>query len=72
MLGPAEVRRLNQPVLVSLETLVPAANFYRQLEAQLDLSFVRDWVGDKYAAIGRPSLDPVVVYCTTSPERWAT
>jgi transposase len=62
MLGPAKVRRLDQPVLVWLETLVPANNFYRQLEAQLDLSFVRDWVGDKYAAIGRPSIDPVVFF----------
>src|SRR5581483_10394265 len=31
-------------------------------EARLDLSFVRDWVVDKYAARGRPSIDPVVFF----------
>jgi hypothetical protein len=42
MLGPAQSRRLDQPIAVSLEDLVPANHFYRHLEANLDLSFVRD------------------------------
>src|SRR5206468_3145620 len=62
MLGPRKARRLNQPVLVSLEALVPQGNFYRHLEAQLDLTFVREWVGDRYAERGRPSIDPVVFF----------
>lgn len=62
MLGPRKARRLDQPMLVSLETLVPRDNFYRQLEAMLDLGFVRDWVADKYAERGRPSIDPVVFF----------
>src|SRR5205823_5776050 len=62
MLGPQKKRRLDAPVITSLEQLVPPDNFYRQLEAQLDLSFVRDWVGDKYAERGRPSIDPVVFF----------
>ena len=40
----ARGRRLDQPVLTSLEQLVPPDNFYRQLETKLDLSFVREWV----------------------------
>jgi len=28
----------------------------------LDLSFVRDWVADLYAPVGRPSIDPVVFF----------
>jgi len=45
---------------VSLETLVPPNHFYRRLDAALDLGFVRDWVQDRYADRGRPSIDPVV------------
>ena len=62
MLGPRKVRRLDQPMLVSLETLVPRDNFYRRLEAALDLDFVRDWVAETYADRGRPSIDPVVFF----------
>jgi hypothetical protein len=43
MLGPAKSRRLDAPIAVSLEDLVPRDNFYRHLEAKLDLGFVRDW-----------------------------
>jgi hypothetical protein len=43
MLGPAKFRRLNDPVAVSLEDLVPADNVPRHLEATLDLNFVRGW-----------------------------
>jgi transposase len=47
---------------ISLEDLVPEDNFYRRLEAQLDLSFVRELVGPLYARSGRPSVDPVVFF----------
>lgn len=43
----------------SLAELVPPTSFYRQLDAKLDLSFVRGWVQDAYAPTGRPSIDPV-------------
>jgi transposase len=62
MLGPAKPRRLDAPIAVSLEDLVPASNFYRHLEAKLDLSFVRDWSRELYAERGRPSIDPVVFF----------
>jgi transposase len=62
MLGPAKSRRLDQPIAVSLEDLVPPDNFYRHLEATLDLSFVRAWVEDRYAERGRPSIDPIVFF----------
>lgn len=49
--------------IVSLDTLVPQDNFYRKVEAQIDLSFVRDLVRDQYATrMGRPSIDPVVFF----------
>ena len=62
MLGPAKPRRLDQPIAVSLEDLVPQDHFYRHLEAKLDLSFVREWTRELYAERGRPSIDPVVFF----------
>src|SRR3954452_11619142 len=62
MLGPAKPRRLDEPIAVSLEELVPADHFYRHLEATLDLGFVRDWTQELYADRGRPSIDPVVFF----------
>jgi transposase len=47
---------------LSLEALVPEDNFYRRLEARLDLSFVRELVAPLYANGGRPSVDPVVFF----------
>ena len=62
MLGPPKARQLDDPILVSLEQLVPPDHFYRHLERALDLAFVRDLVRDAYADIGRPSIDPVVFF----------
>ncbi len=50
------------PADLSLEELVPKDNFYRHLEAQLDLSFVRELVCPLYADGGRPPVDPVVFF----------
>jgi transposase len=46
----------------SLEDLVPLGNFYRHLEANLDLGFVRDLVRATYKERGRPSVDPGVFF----------
>ena len=62
MLGPPKVRALDHPVLVSLEAWVPRDELYRQLERKLDLSFIREWVKESYTDIGRPSIDPVVLF----------
>jgi transposase len=62
MLGPPKARDLDRAVLVSLERLVPRDHFYRHLEARLDLAFVRELVRDRYAVLGRPSIDPVVFF----------
>jgi transposase len=61
MLG-TKSRALDCPDLVSLEALVPGNHLYRELDAQLDLSFVRAWVKDCYAERGRPSVDPIVFF----------
>jgi transposase len=46
----------------SLEELVPPDHFYRYLERKLDLSFVRTFVQETYASLGRPSIDPIVFF----------
>src|SRR5215213_2136631 len=62
MMGIKERRFDPLPRDVSLEDLVPAYDLYRRLEELVDLSFVRDLVVDRYAAVGRPSVDPVVFF----------
>lgn len=47
---------------LSLEDLVPNDHLYRRLEAELELSFVRELVAPLYAGGGRPSVDPVVFF----------
>lgn len=55
--------RLFRPLeKVWLEDLVPPNHFYRHVERKLDLSFVRDFVRECYAPIGRPSVDPIVFF----------
>jgi transposase len=58
MMGTKE-RAFGRLCNLSIETLVPADHFYRHLEAKLNLTFVREWVRDRYALLGRPSIDPV-------------
>lgn len=59
MLGPPKPRQLDEPMLISLDDLVPQHHFYRHLERTLDLAFVRELVRDTYAGTGRPSIVPV-------------
>jgi transposase len=62
MMGTKERNFRPLPEDISLEDLVPQDNFYRRLEEKLDLSFVRELVEDRYAASGRPSVDPEVFF----------
>jgi transposase len=61
MLG-RKAKQFQQHPVVCLEDLVPQRNLYRQLEAKLDLSFIRTLVAEHYASRGRPSIDPVVFF----------
>lgn len=47
---------------VSLDTLVPANNFYRILDATLDLSFLYKSTAQYYGNEGQESIDPVVFF----------
>ena len=62
MMGTKERNFQPLPENISLEDLVPEDNFCRRLQEKLDLSFVRELVEDRYAASGRPSVDPEVFF----------
>src|SRR5215210_3718748 len=62
MMGTKERNFRPLPNDLSLEERVPEDNFYRRLQAKLDLSFVRELVEDRYAVSGRPSVDPEVFF----------
>ena len=47
---------------VHLDTLVPADNFYRQLDAALDLHFIYKETRKYYGTEGQESIDPVVFF----------
>ena len=59
MLGH-KVRDFKPLTGICLEDLVSADNFYRQVERNIDLSFVRELAAEFYSNIGRTSVDPVV------------
>ena len=61
MMG-TKIRTFSPLESLSLEEFVPKDNFYRRLEATIDLSFVRELVRDCYASSGRPSVDPQVFF----------
>ena len=62
MLGLAKPHRFNEPTAVSLEDHIPQDHFYRHLEANLDLSFVREWAREHSAEHAWPSIDPVIFF----------
>jgi hypothetical protein len=62
MMGTKQREFRSLPDNLSLEELVPKDNFYRCLEERLDLQFVRELEADRYTAVGRPSVGPVVFF----------
>jgi hypothetical protein len=69
MLGHKERSFIPSPN-ISLEELVPADHFYRHLDRVLDLTFVRRWVQDGYAATGRPSKAAAPTWATKPITSW--
>ena len=51
----------NQVEFNSLEDLVPQDHLLRKIENALDFNFIYDEVAELYSAVGRPSVDPVVL-----------
>ncbi len=53
MMG-TKTRKSVRLISISLEDLVPRDHFYRQLDQKLNLSFVHEFVQERYAQGGRP------------------
>lgn len=49
-------------ISVNLLDLVPADNFYRRLQSQLDLQFIYKATQKYYGKEGQESIDPVVFF----------
>ncbi len=49
-------------ILSTLEALVPPEHEVRKLEAAIDWGFIYPLVKDLYSDVGRPSIDPVVLF----------
>ena len=47
-------------ISVNLLELVPADNFYRRLQAELDLQFIYNATKKYYGTEGQQSIDPIV------------
>ncbi len=70
MMGDQDLDYPQRPT-VSLNDLVPADSFYRQLADRLDFSFVRELVRDRYALRGHPLIDPLVFFKLQPGVLWA-
>ena len=49
-------------ILNTIEELVPQEHLVRKLEATIDWRFIYPMVEKLYSTIGRPSIDPVVLF----------
>ena len=49
-------------IMMTIEDLVPQEHLVRKLEASIDFNFIYKKVGHLYSTIGRPSIDPVVLF----------
>ena len=46
----------------NIEDRIPADHFLRNIDRCLDLSDLRHYQGDFYSSIGRPSIDPELMF----------
>lgn len=52
----------NQILFCSIDDLVPQDHLVRKLESTIDWRFIYPLVKDLYSSVGRPSIDPVVLF----------
>lgn len=55
----------NQIEMIALDQLVPQEHLVRKIEAAIDFSFIYPMVEPLYSTVGRPSIDPVVLFKMT-------
>lgn len=63
MLNKNQAERRKEIQIISIEDLVPQDHIIRDIDRAINLDFIYDEVKDLYSAdIGRPSVDPVVLF----------
>lgn len=48
--------------MLAIDPLVPKEHLVRKLESAIDFSFIYPLVENLYSGVGRPSIDPVVLF----------
>ena len=65
MITKNQTHERNQLEAISIEDLVPKDHLVRKLDAAIDYNFIYPLVEHLYSDIGRPSVDPVVLFKMT-------
>ncbi|MGY3313900.1 transposase [Peribacillus simplex] len=55
----------DQLEMITLDQLVPANHLVRKMEAAIDFSILYDLAKDMYSEVGRPSIEPVILFKLT-------
>jgi len=60
-----QINEREQLEILTIDQLVPQDHLVRKLEAAIDFSFIYPLVENLYSSLGRPSIDPVVLFKMT-------
>ena len=65
MMTKNQLNEREQLEMLTIEQLVPKDHLVRKLDAAIDFTFIYPLVEHLYSAVGRPSIDPVVLFKMT-------
>jgi transposase len=65
MMTKNQLNEREQLEMLTIDQLVPENHLVRKLESAIDFSFIYPLVEDLYSGLGRPSIDPVVLFKMT-------
>ena len=65
MMTKNQINEREQLEMLTIEQLVPKDHLVRKLDAAIDFNFIYPLVEHLYSAVGRPSIDPVVLFKMT-------
>lgn len=62
MITEERIPENKQIEFVCIDQIVPKDHLVRKLEKAIDFTFIYDLVEDLYSDVGRPSIDPVILF----------
>ena len=65
MMTKNQINEHEQIEMLTIEQLVPKDHLVRKLDAAIDFTFIYPLVEHLYSAVGRPSIDPIVLFKMT-------